>query len=129
MMQDNLNINVEKSYPSKNMPTRSPNPVPSDHPEPLNPSQWDPTGKNINPNVPGSTQALNIPVATSTQRNPTGATNVPPTTRFVTLLKYYIHHIYSHELNHIIATTVKLGNKEQIGIKKPFPVTNLPFIS
>ena len=87
MMQDNLNINVEKGYPSHL------NPVPSDHPEPLNPSQWDPTGKNINPNVPGSTQALNIPVATSTQRNPTGATNVPPTTRFVTLLIYYIRHI------------------------------------
>jgi len=81
MMQDNLNINVEKGYPSHlSMPARSLNPVPSDHPEPLNPSQWDPTGKNINPNVAGSTQALNIPVATSTQRNPTGATNVPPTT-------------------------------------------------
>ena len=25
--------------------------------------------------------------------------------------------------------TVKLGNKEQIGIKEPFPVTNLPFTS
>ena len=24
---------------------------------------------------------------------------------------------------------VKLGNKEQIGIKEPFPVTNLPFTS
>ena len=100
MMQDNLNINVEKGYPSHlSMPTRSPNPVPSDHPEPLNPSQWDPTGKNINPNVAGSTQALNIPVATSTHRNPTGATNVPPTTRFVTLLIYYI--VYIH---HILQT-------------------------
>ena len=33
-----------------------------------------------------------------------------------------------------IASTVKLGNKErfdkgQIGIKEPFPVTNLPFTS
>ena len=98
MMQDNLNINVEKGYPSHlSMPARSLNPVPSDHPEPLNPSQWDPTGKNINPNVAGSTQALNIPVATSTQRNPTGATNVPPTTRFVTLLNYtyitYLHNL------------------------------------
>ena len=53
--------------------------------EHLNPSQWDPTGKNINPNVAASTQAVNIPVATSTQRNPTGATNVPATTRFVSL--------------------------------------------
>jgi len=96
MMQDNLNINVEKGYPSN---LRSLNPVPSDHPEPLNPSQWDPTGKNINPNVAGSTQALNIPVATSTHRNPTGATNVPPTTRFVTLLIYYI--VYIH---HILQT-------------------------
>ena len=26
-------------------------------------------------------------------------------------------------------STVKLGNKEQIGIKEPFPVTNLPFTS
>ena len=25
--------------------------------------------------------------------------------------------------------TVKLGDKEQIGIKEPFPVTNLPFNS
>ena len=34
----------------------------------------------------------------------------------------------------LIQTTVKLGNKErfdkeQIGIKEPFPVTNLPFTS
>ncbi len=94
MMQDNLNINVGKGYPSHlSMPTRSLNPVPSDHPEPLNPSQWDPTGKNLNPNVAASTQAVNIPckqrfvenipIPTSTQRNPTGATNVPATTRFV----------------------------------------------
>ena len=35
---------------------------------------------------------------------------------------------------HYILSTVKLGNKErfdkeQIGIKEPFPVTNLPFTS
>ena len=37
-------------------------------------------------------------------------------------------------LNRTLHGTVKLGNKErfdkeQIGIKKPFPVTNLPFTS
>ena len=26
-------------------------------------------------------------------------------------------------------STVKLGDKEQIGVKEPFPVTNLPFNS
>ena len=36
--------------------------------------------------------------------------------------------------NWILTNTVKLGNKErfdkeQIGIKEPFPVTNLPFTS
>ena len=29
----------------------------------------------------------------------------------------------------IYVSTIKLGNKEQIGIKEPFPVTNLPFTS
>ena len=29
----------------------------------------------------------------------------------------------------LFCITVKLGNKEQIGIKEPFPVTNLPFTS
>ena len=38
------------------------------------------------------------------------------------------------ELNRVLSTTVKLGNKdwldkEQIGIKEPFPVTNVPFTS
>ena len=34
---------------------------------------------------------------------------------------------YEHNFSAGIGNTVKLGNKEQIGIKEPFPVTNLPF--
>ena len=32
-------------------------------------------------------------------------------------------------LQRALEYTVKIGNKELIGIKEPFPVTNLPFIS
>ena len=46
-----------------------------------------------------------------------------------------IHYIIcTSYIIHRLHTTVKLGNKErfdkeQIGIKEPFPVTNLPFTS
>ena len=30
---------------------------------------------------------------------------------------------------HLSCITVKLGDKEQIGVKEPFPVTNLKFTS
>ena len=30
------------------------------------------------------------------------------------------------ESNWVFINTVKLGDKEQIGVKEPFPVTNLP---
>ena len=44
------------------------------------------------------------------------------------ILRFWLTHITQ------IENTVKLGNKErfdkeQIGIKEPFPVTNLPFTS
>ena len=92
MMQDNLNINEEKGYPThSSMPTRSLKALVNyDHAEPLNPSQWDPTGK---------TPAVNIPVATSTHGNPTGATNIPATTRFVTFhITFNMVHIFTHSI-------------------------------
>ena len=53
------------------------------------------------------------------------------------LLKYISPHKYMYQSNYRLcglSSTVKLGNKErfdkeQIGIKEPFPVTNLPFTS
>ena len=33
---------------------------------------------------------------------------------------------YRNKLDNEVSNTVKLGDKEQIGVKEPFPVTNLP---
>jgi hypothetical protein len=54
-------------------------------------------------------------------------TGSPPLTLFLGTEK-------NRALGGLFSTTVKLGNKErfdkeQIGIKEPFPVTNLPFTS